>query len=123
MRSYRSVPTAAKAVQAPRPISPTSSNDRTAGFTLVEVVAAMLIVALVASLAVTIMPGTGRARLKAVTLEAAALLRRERLGAILTGREREVAIDGERRILIGDGGSAVELPSDVNVERLGYTIP
>ena len=40
-----------------------------------------LIIALVASLAVTIMPGTGRGRLKALTLEIAALLRRERLGA------------------------------------------
>ena len=95
------------------------SSDRKAGFTLIEAVAVMLIIALMASLAITMMPGTGRARLKAVTLEAAALLRRERLGAILTGREREVAIDGERRILIGDGGSAVALPPDV----VGTTIP
>jgi general secretion pathway protein H len=110
---------AAKAAQAPRPISPTSSNDRTAGFTLVEVVAAMLIVALVASLAVTMMPGTGRARLKAVTLETAALLRRERLGAMLTGRERLVSLDGERRVLTGDGGDVVAIPRDVVVDVLG----
>jgi general secretion pathway protein H len=58
-----------------------------------------------------------------VTLDAAALLRRERLGAILTGREREVAIDGEHRILIGDGGSTVALPSDVIVDLLGTSIP
>jgi general secretion pathway protein H len=99
------------------------SSDRKAGFTLIEAVAVMLIIALMASLAITMMPGTGRARLKAVTLEAAALLRRERLGAILTGREREVAIDGERRILIGDGGSAVALPPDVVVDLLGTAIP
>jgi general secretion pathway protein H len=99
------------------------SRDRKAGFTLIEAVAVMLIIALMASLAITMMPGTGRARLKAVTLEAAALLRRERLGAILTGREREVAIDGERRILIGDGGSTVALPSDIIVDLLGTSIP
>ena len=79
----------------------------------------MLIVALVASLAVTMMPGTGRARLKAVTLETAALLRRERLGAMLTGRERLVSLDGERRVLTGDGGDVVAIPRDVVVDVLG----
>jgi general secretion pathway protein H len=99
------------------------SSDRRAGFTLIEAVAVMLIIALMASLAITMMPGTGRARLKAVTLEAAALLRRERMGAILTGRERDVAIDGERRILIGDSGSAVALPAHVIIDLFGTSIP
>src|SRR5262247_3601931 len=123
MRSYPSVPTAARAVPERRPTSRMWSSDRKAGFTLIEAVAVMLIIALMASLAITMMPGTGRARLKAVTLDAAALLRRERLGAILTGREREVAIDGERRILIGDSGSTVALPPDVTVDLLGTTVP
>lgn len=79
----------------------------------------MLIIALVASLAITMMPGTGRAGLKAVTLEAAALFRRERLGAILTGRDRHVSLDGERRILIGDGGGVVAIPRDVAIDLLG----
>ena len=95
------------------------SNDRNAGFTLVEAVAVMLIIALVASLSITMMTGTGRARLKAVTLETAALLRRERLGAVLTGRERHVSLDGERRVLIGDGGEVVAIPADVIVDILG----
>jgi general secretion pathway protein H len=81
----------------------------------------MLIIALVASLAITIVPGTGRARLKAVTLETAALLRRERLGAMLTGRDRHVSLDGERRILVGDGGDVVAIPRDVIVDVLGVT--
>src|SRR5882724_4291370 len=123
MRFHPSAPTAAKAAPARPPTSRMWSSDRKAGFTLIEAVAVMLIIALMASLAITMMPGTGRARLKAVTLEAVALLRRERLGAILTGRERQVAIDGERRILIGDGGSAVALPPDVVVDLLGTTIP
>src|SRR5438093_8055840 len=123
MRSCHSAPMAAKAAPERLPTFRTWSNDRKAGFTLIEVVAVMLIIALMASLAITMMPGTGRARLKAVTLEAAALIRRERLGAILTGREREVAIDGERRILIGDGGRIVALPPDVVVDLLGTTVP
>lgn len=79
----------------------------------------MLIIALVASLSIAMMPGTGRARLKAVTLETAALLRRERLGAVLTGRERHVSLDGERRIFVGDGGDVVAIPRDVVVDILG----
>jgi general secretion pathway protein H len=79
----------------------------------------MVIIALIASLSITMIPGTGRARLKALTLETAALLRRERLGAILTGRERDVSLDGERRVLVSDGGDAVAIPKDVIVDVLG----
>ena len=93
--------------------------DRGSGFTLIEVIAVMLIIALVASLAVTNMPGTGRAGLRALTLQTASLLRRERLGAILTGRDREVSLDGERRILVGDGGDIVALPRDIALDILG----
>ena len=102
-----------------KPGSGTRSSDRRAGFSLIEVVAVMLIIALVASLAVTMMPGTGRGGLKALTLEAAALLRRERLGAVLTGRDRQVSLDGERRVLIGDGGNVIAIPRDVAVDILG----
>jgi|LNFM01.1.fsa_nt_gb general secretion pathway protein H len=102
-----------------QPVPRTRSTDRRAGFTLIEVVAVMLIVALVASLAVTMMPGTGRGGLKALTLETAALIRRERLGAVLTGRDRQVSLDGERRVLIGDGGNVLAIPRDVAVDILG----
>jgi general secretion pathway protein H len=94
-------------------------DDRTAGFTLIEVTAVMLIIALVSSLAVAMMPGTGRAGLQALTLETAALLRRERLGAILTGRQRDVSLDGQRRVLVGEGDAVVAIPHDVMVDVLG----
>jgi general secretion pathway protein H len=97
----------------------TGFTDRRAGFTLIEVVAVMLIIALVSSLAVTMMPGTGRGGLKALTLETAALLRRERLGALLTGRDRQVSLDGERRVLVGDGGNVLAIPRDVVLDVLG----
>lgn len=109
-------------VRIDRPLQPkarTRSTDRRAGFTLIEVVAVMLIIALVASLAVTMMPGTGRGGLKALTLEMAALLRRERLGAVLTGRDRQVSLDGERRALVGDGGNVLAIPRDVVLDVLG----
>jgi general secretion pathway protein H len=101
------------------PVSLTQAVDRRAGFTLIEVVAVMLIIALVASLAVTMMPGTGRGQLKALTLEIAALLRRERLGAVMTGHQRQISVDGERRALIGEGGSIVAIPRDVVLDILG----
>jgi len=81
--------------------------------------AVMLIIALIAGLVVTMTPGTGRAQLKAVALETAALFRRERLGAILTGRNRLVALDGDYRSLVGDGGDVVAIPRDVVVNVLG----
>src|SRR6266700_4724206 len=90
MRSHPSAPTAAKAVPARPPTSRMWSSDRKAGFTLIETVTVMLIIALMASLAITMMPGTGRARLKAVTLEAAALLLRPRLAVILAVRDHDV---------------------------------
>lgn len=103
----------------PPPARRTRTADRCGGFTLIEVVAVMLIIALVASLAVAKIPGTGRGRLKAVALETAALLRRERLGAVMTGRDRQVSIDGEQRVLVGDGGDVVAVPRDVVLDVLG----
>jgi general secretion pathway protein H len=91
--------------------------ERAAGFSLIEVTAVMLIIALTASLAMATMRGTGRAKLKAVTLETAALLRRERLGAILTGQDREVFLEG--RNLVGQGGTVVAVPEDVVLLVLG----
>jgi general secretion pathway protein H len=102
-----------------RPAPRMRVTDRRAGFTLIEVVAVLLIIALVASLAVTLMHGTGRSQLKALTLQVAALLRRERLGAVMTGRERHVSVDGERRALVGDSGTVVAIPRDVELDILG----
>jgi general secretion pathway protein H len=90
-----------------------------AGFTLIEMMAVMMIIALIASLAITLTPGTGRAGLKAVVMNSVALLRRERVSAMMSGRDRHVALDGKGRKLIGDGGDQVAIPSDVVVDILG----
>ena len=92
---------------------------RACGFTLVEMMAVMMIIALVAGLAVTMTPGTGRPGLEAVALKTAALFRRERLGAILTARDRSVSVDGDSRAFVGDGGDRVVIPRDVQVDVLG----
>ncbi|HZW76542.1 MAG TPA: prepilin-type N-terminal cleavage/methylation domain-containing protein [Caldimonas sp.] len=94
-------------------------SEHNAGFTLIEMIAVMMIIALVAGLAVTMAPGTGRPRLEAVALQTAALFRRERLGAILTARDRVVSVDGESRAFVGDSGDRVAVPADVRVDILG----
>jgi general secretion pathway protein H len=79
----------------------------------------MAIIALAVALALSWMPGTGRAGLKAVTLETAALLRRERLAAMLVQQEREVFLDRDHRSIIGQGGGVVSVPGDVGLKILG----
>jgi general secretion pathway protein H len=54
-------------------------------------------------------------RRSALALQTAALFRRERLGAILTARTREISIEGKQRVLIDDGGDRVAIPRDVIV--------
>ncbi len=97
---------------------PVSMAARKAGFTLIEMQAVMLIIALVAALVFATMAGTGRTQLKAVALQTEALLRRERLGAILTARSREVSIDGQHRAFVGHGCRRVEIPRDITVDVL-----
>ncbi|MBG0812565.1 prepilin-type N-terminal cleavage/methylation domain-containing protein [Methylosinus sp. H3A] len=95
-----------------------SNIEWRAGFTLVEMMAVMMIVALISALVVTWTFGSGRPTLKAVVLEAAALLRRERLGAMLSGHPRHVALDVSTRVLIGESGGKVAVPRDVSLDLL-----
>ena len=89
-----------------------SSAEGRAGFTLVETLGVMLIVALIATLAMPTGRGTGRGQLKALALETADLMRRERVGAVLTRRLRHVSVDGDARMLVGD--ETGDLPSIAN---------
>jgi general secretion pathway protein H len=93
-------------------------NNPRAGSTLIEVMAVMLIISILATLVVTMVPGTGRANLKALTLQSAALLRRERLAAILTGQSRSVSLDARERQLVGRSG-AIAIPRDVVLDVVG----
>ena len=99
-------------------MAPTRTAGSCAGFTLIEMMAVMLIIAMLASLVVAMVPGTGRGKLKALTLQTAALLRRERLAAVLTGQSRRVSLDGNTRMIVGPSG-AVAIPRDVMVDVVG----
>lgn len=97
-------------------MSPVRSTERRRGFTLIEMLAVMLIVALMSVLAVAMAPGTGRAQLEAVGLRIGALLRRERARAMLTGRDRWVMLDAGHRRLVAESGDAVAIPRDVALD-------
>ncbi|OKO81350.1 prepilin-type N-terminal cleavage/methylation domain-containing protein [Bradyrhizobium sp. NAS96.2] len=95
-----------------------TTSGSTAGSTLIEMMAVMLIIAMLASLVVTTVPGTGRGSLKALTLQTAALLRRERLAAILIGQSRSVSLDGNARTIVAQAGT-IAIPRDVRVDVTG----
>jgi general secretion pathway protein H len=94
-------------------------SDTCSGSTLIEVMAVMLIGSILAALVVTVAPGTGRGRLRSMTLETAAMLRHERFAALMTGQGRRVSLDATARMLVGDGGRAIAIPSDVVLEVVG----
>jgi general secretion pathway protein H len=96
----------------------TTISGSMAGSTLIEMMAVMLIIAMLASLVVATVPGTGRGILKALTLQTVALLRRERLAAILTGQSRRVSLDGNTRTIVAQAGT-IAIPRDVRVDVIG----
>ncbi|WP_315700758.1 MULTISPECIES: type II secretion system protein [unclassified Bradyrhizobium] len=93
-------------------------TDPRAGSTLIEMMAVMVIIAMLASLVGVLLPGTGRGRLKALTLQTAAMMRRERLVAVLTGSSRRISLDTSARTLVGDSG-VIAIPRDVVVDVVG----
>lgn len=95
-------------------------NSHEAGFTLVEMVCALAIVAMIAAIVLPSIPtGTTRTRLEAYAVETAALLRADRNAAI---RRRTPVVTElsavSRSIRSGASGSVVRLPDDVHFDAL-----
>lgn len=91
-----------------------------AGFTLLEVVCALAIVAALATLALPrLAPGTSRAKLESLAVEAAALLKADRAAAIRRGVPVATAVDtAGRRITSGSAGRVVRVPGDVQMDTV-----
>src|SRR5271166_3165875 len=93
---------------------------RAAGFTLIEVVCVLAIIALIAALVLPAIPrATSRARLESYALEAAALLTADRNAAIRRRTEIATALDANARaIRSGAGAGRILLPRDVAFDAL-----
>jgi len=91
-----------------------------AGFTLIEIVCVLAIVALLAAVLLPAIPRqTTRARLEAFAIEAAALLKADRNAAIRRGLEVTTRIDTQARVIRSDTNrQAIRIPDDVRLETL-----
>jgi general secretion pathway protein H len=93
---------------------------REAGFTLIEMVAVLGIVALLAALALPRWPqGTSRPQLEAYVLQIAAVLKADRIAALHARARVSTLLNLEmHRVESGAGSGAVQLPGDVGFDAL-----
>lgn len=85
------------------------------GFTLIEVVAVLAIVALIAALALpTLRPGATPARLDALAMRIASLLKADRMAALRSGGPVVTALNlRDRTVQSGHGEGVVQVPADI----------
>lgn len=85
------------------------------GFTLLEIVCVLAIIAMLAAIALPAFPrGTSRARLEALAVATAAVLQSDRNAALRRGAPVSTEISTiTRTIRSGAGGGAVSVPGDV----------
>jgi len=91
-------------------------NDRRqSGFTLLEMVCVLAIVAMLASVALPYLPRqTSRPRLQAYALQAVTLLKSDRSASMRSGTRIDTQIDTSQRLIrSGSGAAALKLPDDV----------
>lgn len=93
---------------------------REAGFTLIEAMAVMAILAMVSALALPHIPqATTRPMLEAYTLEVAALLKADHVAAVRRRARVDTRLDrAERRVTSGGGAGALQLPPDVAFDAI-----
>jgi len=108
-----------------QPISPAGRGDgccvdADGGFTLLEVVCVLAILAILASLVGPALPrGTSRVRLEAYAVATAALLRADRNAAIRRRVEVATEVNAPSRLVrSGATGREVHVPSDVRFDAL-----
>jgi general secretion pathway protein H len=98
-------------------ISPLGGED---GFTLIEIVCVLAMISLLAALILPAIPrGTSRTRLEAFALQAAGLLKTDRLAAMQRRMRVATELDPiSRSIRSGATGSSVVLPPDVGFDAV-----
>jgi general secretion pathway protein H len=91
-----------------------------AGFTLLEAVCVLALVALLAAIALPAIPGgTSQQRLAGYAIEIAALLKSDRNAAILNGAAVSTSLSASARaVTSGASGRVVQLPADVAFDAI-----
>lgn len=97
---------------------PTSRAEAQAGFTLLELLVVLVILALSATAVVSVgRSSLESARVRSFMIEAEAMFRDARTQAIETHAQTAVLIDAKaRQMSLADGGKTLELPKGVSLE-------
>jgi general secretion pathway protein H len=90
------------------------------GFTLLEMVCVLAIVAMLMAVILPLVPRqTSKARLQAYALQAASLLKSDRAVSVRSGVRVDTQIDAPGRLIrSGAGSAAIQVPDDVDFEAL-----
>ncbi len=102
-----------------RPARSIGGSGRSRGFTLLEMLAVILLIGIAAAaVAVSVSQGLASARVAAASGELAAALRATRTQAIVHGNEHTFEVDTRANTYRADDGKTVRLPSGM---RIGMT--
>jgi general secretion pathway protein H len=96
------------------------NSEAEQGFTLIEMVCVIAIIAMLAAVLLPLVPRqTSRARLQAYAVEAATLLKADRIAAMRRGVDVTTLVDaGSRLIRSGTTSESIRIPDDVRFDAL-----